>query len=83
MSSIPLSQFKPANFTGLPDSHQPAAWLAPAHAKSPKESVVVSRAFVIVIVTLPNMMITAQEKYFTTIKKDKIISPDESPRKKL
>jgi hypothetical protein len=47
------------------------------------ENVVDSRAFVIVIVTLPNKMITAQEKYFTTIKKDKIITPDASPRKNL
>ncbi len=54
VSSIPLSQFNPANFTGLPDSHQPAAWLAPVAASSPKDSVVVSRAFVIFIVTLPN-----------------------------
>ena len=39
---MPLSQFRPANFTGLPDSHQPAAWLVVAPASKPRDRVVAS-----------------------------------------
>src|SRR5471032_2857331 len=53
VSNMPLSQFRPANFTGLPDSHQPAAW-APALANTLAENNVASRVlFIFIVVTLP------------------------------
>jgi hypothetical protein len=34
--SIPLSQFKPANFTDLPESHHPDAWLETLPTSRPR-----------------------------------------------
>src|SRR5688572_9563541 len=61
---MPLSQFSPANFTGLPDSHQPAACVAPALANRPMDSNVVSRVlfdFIVVTLLIMNGLTAVQE----------------------
>ncbi|MMZ66248.1 hypothetical protein D1872_287270 [compost metagenome] len=43
--SIPLSQFNPANFTDLPDSHHPEAWLEALPTSKPRVSKEANKLF--------------------------------------
>ncbi|EPA96657.1 hypothetical protein PG5_28730 [Pseudomonas sp. G5(2012)] len=43
--SIPLSQFRPANFSTLTESHQPEAWLEALPTSKPKVSNEASKLF--------------------------------------
>jgi hypothetical protein len=61
VSSIPLSQFRPANFTGLPDSHHPEAWLEALATNTPSVSNEASKFFLYFMIRRSEIIVGGSE----------------------